>query len=292
MKPFQLFLLLWLACSCSSKKEQAQVVQTAAEPERLTEQPVEPVSPTEPKDTTSFIYFLQLTDEIFEEIPRHLIDTFIGTRWDDENDLYRKIYSEETAHYRLYNNYVLTFSVSMYGVAGQTILATYTPAGKMIDHIQADNSSDHDGASASYSYCSFEIFADSLLRIKDYRIKAKNYDFILPDSLNLDTMDSTEVIETTKYTHYVIKGSGLIKGVIPQQTILKEEDLQQLSKAELRIKRNEFFAHLGYIFQSDDLKMHFEKTDWYSPRFEDVTDQLTAFDRYNINLIKRIEDSK
>ncbi|MDW3209097.1 MAG: YARHG domain-containing protein [Reichenbachiella sp.] len=290
-----LIILLFLASLCSCTSKENKTTTEGAEQNAKTTPVIQAKKPIEqPKqpDPQSFEYLLQLSDNIIKEIPRYHIEKFIGTDWDDEDDPYRKIYSEDTDHYKLHDNYVLTFSVSIHGVANETVLATFTSDGKRIDHIGVAQSSDMDLSSTSYSSQSFKIFSDSLVRVLDQTTKAKNYDYMMPDSLDLFDLDSTEVIETTKYTHFVIQNSGEIKEVMPQQTILDETELRTLSKAELRLKRNEFFARLGYIFKSEDLRTHFENTSWYEPEFEDVTSKLTAYDKYNINIIKRIENEK
>lgn len=291
MRHLLLFLIGLIASSCNSHCEKHnKALESFSETsiltaEKKTEQP-------QKTDTLSFDYFLQLSDNIIEEIPQYLIDSFIGTKWNDRNDQYRKIYSDQTKHYKLYDIYLLTFNVSMYGVSGETILASYTYDGKMIDHLSVAESSDMDLSSTSYSFRSFQIFSDSLVQVVDTRKKAKHFEYNMPDSINLFDLDSIDVTETLDYNYYVIQRSGEFLKVLPIQPILDEQTLKNLSKSELRIKRNEFFARHGYIFQSSDLIEHFSNLSWYKPRYKDVTDKLTAFDIYNINLIKRIEDEK
>lgn len=290
MRNVILFILSILIFSCSSCKEKKkeETVPVSEQATRI-EQPTKQVVAL---DTTSFEYFLQLSDNIIEEIPRYLIDKFLGKRWDNENDPYRVIYSEETDHYKLYENYIMTFSVSIYGVASETILASFSQAGQMIDHLSVDYSSDMDLSSTSYSYKGSRIFADSLIQILDKTRKAKNYDYSLPDSIDFYDLDSTEIIEILDYSYYVIERSGRFKEVFPLQPVLEEKELKKLNKSELRIKRNEFFARHGYTFKSSDLSEYFSKFDWYKPEYDDVNERLTAFDIYNITLIKQIEDKK
>jgi hypothetical protein len=293
MKHLKILIFLASLCSCTPK-ENKPTTEGAEQNAKTTPvvQAQKPIEQPKQLDLQSFENLLQLSDNIIKEIPRYHIEKFIGTDWDDEDDPYRKIYSEDTDHYKLYDNYVLTFSVSIHGVANQTVLATFTSDGKKIDHIGIALSSDMDLSSTSYSSQSFKIFSDSLVRVLDQTTKAKKHHYMMPDSIDLFDLDSTEVIETTKYTHYVIHKSGKIKEVRPQQTILDETELRTLSKAKLRIKRNEFFARLGYIFKSDDLRTYFMNTGWYEPLFEDVSSKLTAYDKYNISIIKRIENEK
>lgn len=58
-----------------------------------------------------------------------------------------------------------------------------------------------------------------------------------------------------------------------------------LSTEELDIMRNEIFAEYGLKFKSPKWKAYFEKMPWYNPRFDNVDDQLTEIDKYNIKFI-------
>ncbi|MCL2101240.1 MAG: YARHG domain-containing protein [Fibromonadales bacterium] len=71
--------------------------------------------------------------------------------------------------------------------------------------------------------------------------------------------------------------------------LLTAVDLQNLSKKDLRIMRNEIFARHGYIFQTNDMKTYFKSQDWYIPKYNDVNSMLTDIEIKNIELIKRYE---
>jgi hypothetical protein len=68
-------------------------------------------------------------------------------------------------------------------------------------------------------------------------------------------------------------------------------NLSILSKSDLRILRNTIFAVHGLIFKSTDLNEHFRKFLWYKPKYNDVNDQLTQYDKYNIEQIQEFEKS-
>lgn len=70
---------------------------------------------------------------------------------------------------------------------------------------------------------------------------------------------------------------------------IEAAELVELSKAELKIKRNEIFARYGYIFKSEDLREHFSKMTWYKPLYSDVTVFLTEMDKKNISLFSKLE---
>lgn len=70
---------------------------------------------------------------------------------------------------------------------------------------------------------------------------------------------------------------------------LTYNDISPLNKAQLRLLRNTIYARHGYIFKSDDLKNHFSKCSWYSPRHADVTGMLSGVEKYNVQFIKKYE---
>lgn len=82
-----------------------------------------------------------------------------------------------------------------------------------------------------------------------------------------------------------------ISGKYPEGStkILTSSDLQEMSKYELKIMRNEIFARYGYIFKTDDMRDYFMQQNWYQPKYNDVTDLLTSIEKANINLIKSFE---
>lgn len=70
---------------------------------------------------------------------------------------------------------------------------------------------------------------------------------------------------------------------------LKEVDLADYSKKELRLMRNEIFAFHGYKFNSKDLKEYFSNKNWYKPSDKNVNERLNKFERANIKLIQKLE---
>lgn len=75
-------------------------------------------------------------------------------------------------------------------------------------------------------------------------------------------------------------------------TKLTEDYFKKFSKSELRIIRNELFAYHGYKFKSEDLFKHFSKKSWYNPSSisaEEISDELTDIEKYNIELIRKLE---
>lgn len=82
-------------------------------------------------------------------------------------------------------------------------------------------------------------------------------------------------------------------GIYPQASLRKltSEELYKLSKAELKIMRNEVFARYGYIFQKNgEMHQYFINQEWYIPQLNKVDMFLTDLEKENIQLIKRIEN--
>ncbi len=76
----------------------------------------------------------------------------------------------------------------------------------------------------------------------------------------------------------------------------KEEALRKLSKEELRLLRNNFFAEKCYKFKDSELLKHYSQYFWYLPDEKlSSTEVFNSFDdmtKDRIELIKRIEDEK
>ena len=76
---------------------------------------------------------------------------------------------------------------------------------------------------------------------------------------------------------------------IASERLLTENDLAGLSKADLKIMRNEIFARYGYTFKTSDMREYFEKQSWYSAEYSDVSSMLTDIEKTNISFIKSHE---
>lgn len=71
--------------------------------------------------------------------------------------------------------------------------------------------------------------------------------------------------------------------------LLTESDVQGLSKAEIRIMRNEIFARHGYIFKSKDLRDYFSSKSWYTPKSSNISSELSDIEIKNIEFLKKHE---
>ncbi len=72
--------------------------------------------------------------------------------------------------------------------------------------------------------------------------------------------------------------------------LISGNELQALTRYELRIARNEIFARRGRYFKSADLKSHFSQFNWYQPYSFDVP--LNDTERTNVSRIKGEENSR
>lgn len=75
---------------------------------------------------------------------------------------------------------------------------------------------------------------------------------------------------------------------------LFEYDLENLTKYELGIARNEIYARHGYIFNQEPFKSYFESKDWYVPNseFKGLDNDLYPVEYKNVHLILEYEKSK
>ena len=73
------------------------------------------------------------------------------------------------------------------------------------------------------------------------------------------------------------------------QRKLKDEELANLMGAELEEMRNAIYARHGYSFKNKNMRLHFNKMDWYMPMGIDIREQITDIEAYNIEKIYRYE---
>lgn len=73
---------------------------------------------------------------------------------------------------------------------------------------------------------------------------------------------------------------------------LTEQDIAGMSKAELRLARNEIYARHGRIFKAQDLKDYFSSRSWYKGTIapgDFKEDALNEVERANVNFLKAAE---
>jgi len=71
-----------------------------------------------------------------------------------------------------------------------------------------------------------------------------------------------------------------------------ESFFKLLSKENLRLLRNEFFARKGYLFNDENLLTYFSRAAWYQPKYGIKEIILTDKEKELIEIIKRVEARK
>jgi hypothetical protein len=66
--------------------------------------------------------------------------------------------------------------------------------------------------------------------------------------------------------------------------------VENMYKRDLEVIRNTIYARHGYSFQNRQMRYLFDRVSWYIPVSTDVTGQLTALEKKNIELLKRYEN--
>ena len=94
---------------------------------------------------------------------------------------------------------------------------------------------------------------------------------------------AAEDIDLLRYK--TIIRNGIIEEI--EKPYLNDLQLGVLTKTELKIFRNMFYARKGYIFSDEDLTKYFNQFDWYKPETKQVT--FTNLETNAINRIKIFE---
>lgn len=104
------------------------------------------------------------------------------------------------------------------------------------------------------------------------------------------------------FTHVVLLEPRHFEGCfyLPLSTAerekLSEEDytnytrFQHLRLEDLDLMRNEIFAEYGYRFKSEKWQQYFGSQDWYTPRYDNVDDQLTEIEKRNVQFILEVSE--
>lgn len=122
----------------------------------------------------------------------------------------------------------------------------------------------------------------------NFTINETNPDIVTGSWKPINASATTDKIYTLQRREFKYR---IDVGQYPQasQKLLKEADVENLTKSELQVMRNEIFARHGYCFKKKDMRQVFENLDWYVPDNVDIKDLLTDIEKKNILLIKRYE---
>lgn len=131
-------------------------------------------------------------------------------------------------------------------------------------------------------------------------------------SINVYAIEDSNELELNVFLSEISKSSIIAGGIfLPIPKLSKEQEdalllellnnkttrfdtdkLIVLSEKSLRILRNSIFARHGYIMKSNDLKLFFEKYQWYRPTKDLDEIILEEYEKYNVSLISKIENAK
>ncbi len=124
----------------------------------------------------------------------------------------------------------------------------------------------------------------------DFRISAKaGYDTI--------TLKGNWVANNKKYGKkaFVLKKTNFAynahNGMYSQSSTKKltEADVENFTKHDITIMRNEIYARHGYCFKNKEMRAYFDQESWYMPMNIDIRDQLSPTEKSNDELLKRYE---
>ena len=115
---------------------------------------------------------------------------------------------------------------------------------------------------------------------------AKELDSEYPYRYNVSSYleSADELIDLEKYKTIIRNGD--ISAI--EKPYLNDLQLGALSKTELKLFRNLFYAKKGYIFSDKELEKFFMQFDWYKPKSKDVS--FTWLEESAINRIKLFEN--
>ena len=104
------------------------------------------------------------------------------------------------------------------------------------------------------------------------------------------TYDASRRIETAEKDIDLLRYKTIIRnGIIEEieKPYLNDLQLGALTKTELKLFRNLFYAKKGYIFNDEELTKYFKQFPWYNPQSKNIT--FTDLENAAINKIKIFE---
>ncbi|MBI3219413.1 MAG: YARHG domain-containing protein [Bacteroidetes bacterium] len=269
---------LFISFSCSTgKKSESQIADTVKIDSLSTSNATNqsPETNSRETDTTSFTSFIELFQQTDATLPGWAIESFLEM----EN------IGHVTAKDILETDpvYVVLFVHSMpVGPGIDKLYAASFSQGKLISKIQLGSSypsSGPDGGGMDYAYS----------------YNAKNHILTVTNSSIDWDEQSQQDVTTEKIQLFQITNEGNLTNprAYPEvsERLLDKSELTGKTKEELMIMRNEPFAVYGYTFKNAFLKNYFASKGWYTPRFDNVNDQLSEVEKANIKLIKEIEET-
>ena len=126
------------------------------------------------------------------------------------------------------------------------------------------------------------------------KVAGKNFYFELTtDGVNLynakydEESDYYEKAGLFKKLKFIDKGDG--RWPFTKDRIINSDILNDYSKKDLRLMRNEILARKGYAFTSKDLKEYFGSKSWYKPVEDNSKIVLTIDEQISVDIIRSEE---
>ena len=107
----------------------------------------------------------------------------------------------------------------------------------------------------------------------------------------LDRPRKYDITHATLLEARHLKGCYYLPMTEAERAALDEEDytnythFKHLRLEDLDVMRNEIFAEYGYRFKSEKWQRYFGAMDWYTPRYDNVDDQLTEIEKRNVQFL-------
>ena len=73
-------------------------------------------------------------------------------------------------------------------------------------------------------------------------------------------------------------------------TLLTQEQVENLTKADIYVLRNSIYARHGYSFKKRQLRAFFDRQEWYIPVHANIKSDLTEIEKKNIQLLLKYEE--
>ncbi|RXQ91009.1 YARHG domain-containing protein [Ancylomarina salipaludis] len=252
------------------------------------------------QDTSIFKALEEL--KIGSNLPAEIAEKYFGAK----PDYYGEVQPIELEYYKKYDDTSLIILKYYTGVGAYSLLKFINESrSRENEEYVIMQNSDHDGSYAIAKDTDYIFINDSIIELIDTKeivkdsskydsktnwIKGDNsfwdLETVTFDSYRYIKIDSNCVVSTFS-PNREISESRMYKQV--SERILSHKDLNELSKEELRIMRNEIFADYGYIFNSNDLKNYFNSKSWYTPKYKTVSSKLSMVEKINIKTILRLE---
>lgn len=135
----------------------------------------------------------------------------------------------------------------------------------------------------------FNTQKECIREIEKYRkINGKAYGTLVSQENKRVEIRSASNIKTIDNYHKINTSNGIYSKA--SKRILKDDELTNMSKSNLKIMRNEIFARYGHSFISGGkMEQYFNNQNWYKNKNIDATMLITEIEKRNIKLIQKYE---